>query len=151
MDRSCDLSLPRCILYHCINNQWISTRNGETPDDSEVDFLGIYCFAPPTWRTVAKSFKTFALLHSAVCNARPIANVWRPCRPSLGTNAELSASRHALRQPWGKFRPKSMMEPVNRLSAIYLTKMYGKVSHSMCACMCVILKSRFSILTKLGC
>ena len=22
-------------------------------------FLGIYCFAPPTWRTVAKSFKTF--------------------------------------------------------------------------------------------
>ena len=117
-------------------------------------FLGIYRVADrhgEQLRKFSKAAGGCGHLHSAVCNARPIANVWRPCRPSLGTNAELSASRHALRQPWGKFRPKSMMEPVNRLSAIYLTKMYGKVSHSMCACMCVILKSRFSILTKLGC
>ena len=55
-------------------------------------FFGYISQSWPTCRTVAKILRSHGHLHSAVCNARPIANVWQPCRPRLRTNTELSTS-----------------------------------------------------------
>jgi hypothetical protein len=52
--------------------------------------LGYILSRWPTCRTVAKILESDGHLDSAVHSARPIANVWRPCCPSLRTNAELS-------------------------------------------------------------
>ena len=110
MDRSCDLSLPRCIRYRCISNPWIGSEFQTDYGWHWSQFWGIYWVADrhgEQLREFSKAMDIYTVLSVTRDRLQTFDDLVALAYEKRGALNLLVCEDHS---PW-IFWPKSRMEP----------------------------------------